>query len=334
MYKNVHIVGVGSYHPNKKVENQFFIDHFRRYQAEEHAAQLFKKLGRETRTFADDNETSLSMAVKAAHEVLNNTGLRPEDIDMIISVSDTPEYLSPCCALLIKNQLQAVNAHAVFDINANCIGMLTAMDTASRYLKTDDKFGKVLIVGALLISPQAREDDMVAYGCTGDGAAAIILERREEEESRGLLGSRMFTDDQYYWSITMPACGISRISDNEVSNEDKKMLWKPFDFSFLSDRWSELITNLLSDYQYIPEDTSHYFMSQFSYADLELTMDRLGVSMDKTTYIGNQYGYSGCTSPIMALDDRLSKEQFVKNELTIFCSVASGYTMTALLYKW
>ncbi|MDF2907073.1 MAG: putative 3-oxoacyl-(acyl-carrier-protein) synthase [Herbinix sp.] len=334
MYRNVHIVGVGSYHPNKKVENQFFIDHFRRYQAEDHAAQLFKKLGRETRTFADDNETSLSMAVKAAHEVLNNTGLRPEDIDMIISVSDTPEYLSPCCALLIKNQLQAVNAHAVFDINANCIGMLTAMDTASRYLKTDDKFGKVLIVGALLISPQAREDDMVAYGCTGDGAAAIILERREEEESRGLLGSRMFTDDQYFWSITMPACGISRISDNEVSNEDKKMLWKPFDFSFLSDRWSELITNLLSDYQYIPEDTSHYFMSQFSYADLELTMDRLGVSMDKTTYIGNQYGYSGCTSPIMALDDRLSKEQFVKNELTIFCSVASGYTMTALLYKW
>ena len=334
MYQNVHIVGVGSYHPKKKVENQFFIDHFRRYQAEEHAEQLFKKLGRQTRTVAEENETSLSMAVKAANRVLSNTGLSPEDIDMIISVSDTPEYLSPCCALLIKNQLQAVNAHAVFDINANCIGMLTAMDTAARYLKTDNKFHKVLIVGALLISTQAREDDMVAYGCTGDGAAAIILERREEEESRGLLGSRMFTDDQYYWSITMPACGISKISDNSISSEDRKMLWKPFDFSFLSDRWSELITQLLNDHNYSPEDTAHYFMSQFSYSDLELTMDRLGVGMERATYIGNQYGYSGCTSPIMALDDRLSQEPFKMNDLSIFCSVASGYTMTALLYKW
>jgi 3-oxoacyl-[acyl-carrier-protein] synthase-3 len=334
MYKNVHIVGVGSYHPDRKVENQFFIDHFRKYQAEEHAESLFKKLGREIRTFAKEDETSLTMAVKAATQALRNTGLKPEDIDMIISVSDTPEYLSPCCALLIKNQLQAVNAHAVFDINANCVGMLTAMDTASRYLKTDDKFNKVLIVGALLISPQAREDDMVAYGCTGDGAAAIILERRIEDESRGLLGSRMFTDDQYYWSITMPACGISRISDAAISSEDKKMLWKPFDFSFLSDRWSELIRKLLSDHNYIPEDTAHYFMSQFSYTDLELTMDRLGVGMDKATYIGNQYGYSGCTSPIMALDDKLSQKPFAKDDLNIFCSVASGYTMTALLYQW
>ncbi len=334
MYQNVHIVGVGSYHPERKVENQFFIDHFRRYQVEEHAAQLFKKLGRQTRTFAAENETSLSMAVKAANQVLSNTGLKPEDLDMIISVSDTPEYLSPCCALLIKNQLQAVNAHAVFDINANCIGMLTAMDTAARYLKTDEKFNKVLIVGALLISTQAREDDMVAYGCTGDGAAAIILERRVEEESRGLLGSRMFTDDNYYWSITMPACGISRISDSAIRNEDKKMLWKPFDFSFLSDRWSELIKKLLSDYEYTPEDAAHYFMSQFSYSDLELTMDRLGVGMERATFIGNQYGYSGCTSPIMALDDKLSQEQIEKDDLSIFCSVASGYTMTALLYKW
>lgn len=334
MYQNVHIAGVGSYHPNKTVENQFFIDHFRKFHTEEHATQLFKKLGRERRTFAGDDETSLSMAVKAAKKVLNNTGLAPEDIDMIISVSDTPEYLSPCCALLIKNQLQAVNAHAVFDINANCIGMLTAMDTAARYLKTDDKFHRVLIVGALLISPQAREDDMVAFGCTGDGAAAIILESREEEERRGLLGSRMFTDDQYYWSITMPACGISRISDAAVRNEDKKMLWKPFDFSFLSERWSELITKLLADYEYTPEAATHYFMSQFSYADLELTMDRLGAGMEKATYIGDQYGYSGCTSPIMALDDKLSREQFNKDDLTIFCSVASGYTMTALLYQW
>jgi 3-oxoacyl-[acyl-carrier-protein] synthase-3 len=101
MFRNVHIVGVGSYHPQTKVENQYFINHFKSYQLEDHAAALMNKLGRVTRTLAGKDETSLTMAVEAAKVALNNSGLTSGDIDMIISVSDTPEYLSPCCALLI-----------------------------------------------------------------------------------------------------------------------------------------------------------------------------------------------------------------------------------------
>jgi len=334
MFKNVQIVGVGTYHPKTKVDNQFFINHFKSYQLEDHAKAIMKKLGRETRTFAKEGETSITMSVEAAKKALNNAELSVGDIDMIISVTDTPEYLLPCCALIIKNKLQAKNAHGIFDMNSNCVGMLTAMDTASRYLKTDEKYKRILVVGSLLISPHARMDDMIAYGCTGDGAAAIILEKNEDTEERGLLGSRMFTDDTYYETVTMPACGMSKISDEGVSIEDRKMLWKPFDFSFLSVKWTELITNLLSDYGYKSKNVSHYFMSQFSKADLELTMTSLGTDMKDSIYVGNKYGYTGCTSPIMAFDDKLKMEKFNKDEIIIFCSVASGYSMTALLYKW
>jgi 3-oxoacyl-[acyl-carrier-protein] synthase-3 len=334
MYNNAHIVGVGAYHPETKVTNEFFINHFKSYQMEEHATALLSKLGRQTRTLALEGETSLSMAVEASIDALNNSELSADALDMIIFVSDTPEYLSPSCALLIKNKLRAENAHYVFDINSNCTGMLIAMDTAARYLKSDPRLRRILVVGSLLISPQARLDDMVAYACTGDGAAAIIIEKKEEIEERGLLSSRSFTDDAFYWSITMPACGLSKISDENVNLEDRKMLWKPFDFSFLSEKWSELITNVLSDYNYNPNDVTEYFMSQFSKADLELTMSRLSVDMHKVTYIGDKYGYTGCTSPYMALDDRLKKQKFNQDEISIFCSVASGYSMTALLYKW
>ncbi len=334
MFNNALIVGVGAYHPKSKVTNEFFINHFKSYQLEEHTSSLLTKLGRQTRTLASEGETSLSMATEASNKALKNSNLSAKALDMIIFVSDTPEYLSPSCALLIKNKLQATNAHYVFDINSNCTGMLIAMDTATRYLKSDPKLRRILVVGSLLISPQARLDDMVAYACTGDGAAAIVLEKREEAEERGLLSSRSFTDDTFYWSITMPACGLSKISDENVRLEDRKMLWKPFDFSFLSEKWSELITNVLSDYNFSPDDVTEYFMSQFSKTDLELTMNKLNVDMHKVTYIGDKYGYTGCTSPYMALDERLKKEKFKQNELAIFCSVASGYSMTALLYKW
>jgi 3-oxoacyl-[acyl-carrier-protein] synthase-3 len=69
---------------------------------EEHAIGLMEKVGRETRTLADANETSITMAVEAAKKAIKKAGLCSKDIDAIISVSDTPEYLTPCCALILK----------------------------------------------------------------------------------------------------------------------------------------------------------------------------------------------------------------------------------------
>ncbi|WP_291576274.1 ketoacyl-ACP synthase III [Clostridium sp. UBA4548] len=334
MFKNVYIQGVGSYHPKKIVDNQYYVKHFKKYNLEEHAIGLMEKVGREKRTLAEKNETSITMAVEACKTALVNGNLKPEDIDAIISVSDTPEYLTPCCALILKNKLQAINVTNVFDINNDCIGMITGIDIASRYLKTDKKYKRILVVGAMNISPFAKENDLVVYGCISDGAAAVILEVREEAEERGVLGSRMYTDDTYNETIRFPACGLSNIADININPDHKKMQWNPFDFGFLSEKWTELITGLLKENGYSSKDVAHYFMSQFSKADLELTIDMLGSAPEQATFVGNKYGYTGCTSPIMALDDKLKEEKFSKDDITIFCSVAGGYTMAALLYKW
>lgn len=334
MFKNVYIQGVGSYHPKKIVDNQYYVKHFEKYNLEEHAIGLMEKVGREKRTLAGKNETSITMAVEACNTAFINGNLKPEDIDAIISVSDTPEYLTPCCALILKNKLKAINVTNVFDINNDCIGMITGIDIASRYLKTDKKYKRILVVGAMNISPFAKENDLVVYGCISDGAAAVILEVREEMEEGGVLGSRMYTDDSYNETIRFPACGLSNIPDININPDHKKMEWNPFDFSFLSEKWTELIEGLLKENGYSTKDVAHYFMSQFSKADLELTIDMLGASKHQATFVGDKYGYTGCTSPIMALDDRLKVEEFNKNDITIFCSVAGGYTMAALLYKW
>lgn len=334
MYRNAHIIGVGSYHPKIVVNNEHYENHFKQYDLSEHAMGLADKLGRDTRTLAEVHENSITMSVQASKKALESAFLTGVDLDAIISVSDTPEYLTPCCALILKNKLQADSVTNVFDINNDCIGMITAMDIAAKYLKTDKKYKRILVVGAMNISPFAREDDLVVYSCLSDGAAAIILEAREETEERGVLDLRVFTDDLYNETIRFPVCGLSNITKDHIKAYDKKMQWSPFDFSFLSDKWTELITNLLIDNNYKTGDISHYFMSQFSKFDLELTLNKLKVDLSKATFVGDKYGYTGCTSPIMALDDRLQIEEFKKDNLIIFCSVAAGYTMAALLYKW
>lgn len=334
MFRNVYIEGVGSYHPSVIVGNDYYANHFKKYGLEEHAIGLMEKVGRERRTLADENETSITMSVEAAKKAIKKAKLEPKDIDAIISVSDTPEFLTPCCALMIKNLLQADRVTNVFDINNDCIGMLTGIDIAARYLKTDKKYKRILVVGSMHISPFAKEDDLVVYGCISDGAAAVVLVVKEEEEERGFLGSRMYTDDTYNDTIRFPACGLSNIPNKDIEPEDKKMQWNPFDFSFLSEKWSELIIGLLQEHGYSESDVTHYFMSQFSKFDVGLTMEKLGASFDQATFVGHKYGYTGCTSPIMALDDRLKREEFNKEDISIFCSVAGGYTMAALLYKW
>lgn len=334
MFRNVLISGVGSYNPEKEVKNDEVINHFKKYQLDEHVSNLLDKLGRDIRKQDDGSETMIGMGVKASVDALKNAGLNPEDIDMIISATDTPQYLMPSCALMIRNELKANNATSVFDLNNNCVGMISAIDVASRYLKTDKKFRRALIVGSLHVSPFAKEDDMITYSIVGDGAAAVVLEVKEEEQERGLLATRMFTDDNYNDTIRFPECGLQNIADDDLKSYDRMMQWKPFDFSFLSDKWSELVVTLLDENEYKPKDVSHYFMSQFSKDDINVTLEKLGNNRDQATFIADKYGYTGSASPIMALNERLKNEKFEEEELIVFCSVAAGYTMQVLSYKW
>ncbi|WP_234123612.1 3-oxoacyl-[acyl-carrier-protein] synthase III C-terminal domain-containing protein [Clostridium hydrogenum] len=334
MYKNVHIIGVGTYHPGKIVKNEYFKNHFEKYGMSRQNEILTERLGRDTRTLAEEGENSLSMGLEAAKKALEAANLTAADIDGIISVSDTPEYFLPCCALLMKDALNAENVTNVFDINDNCIGMITGIDVATRYLKTDKRYKRFLVVGAMVMSPFAREDDIVGYGCFGDGGAAVILEVREETKERGVLDYKVLTDTSYNKYTRLPACGLSKTIKSETKVYDKKFMWQPFNFDVLSDAWVELITGLLKDNSYTPQDINHYFMSQFSKWDLELTLQKLRVPLTSATFVGDKYGYTGCTSPFMALDDRLKVEGFKEGELVIFCSVAVGYTIASILYKW
>lgn len=334
MYKNAHIVGVGTYHPKRIVEKEYFQNHFEKYGMARQFEVLNERLGRDTRTLAEEGDTSLSMGITAAKRALENANLTALDIDAIISVSDTPEYLLPCCAIFIRDALKAENVTNVFDLNSDCIGMITGIDVAARYLKTDKKYKRFLVVGAMLMSPFAREDDIIGYACFSDGGAAVVLELREEEEERGVLDSKILTDSSYDIYTRLPVCGLSNIVKNEVEEYDKKFMWQPFNFDILSDKWVELLTGILRDNNLTPKDISHYFMSQFSKGDLDLTMEKLGVNSSKAIFVGYKYGYTGCTSPFMALEDKLKLEKFNKGDYVIFCSVAVGYTMSAVLYKW
>lgn len=334
MFTNIHIKGIATYHPDKKVKNNQYVEHFKQFGQDEHLQNLIDKVGRDVRTHAGKGETSISMSVMAAEKALQKSGLKPEDIDIIISSSDTPEYLVPSCAIIIRNQIKATNASVAFDMNSNCVGMINAMDMACRYLKTDKRYKRALIVGALVLTPLTKSDDMISSPLLGDGGAAIILESKVENVERGFIHSEMFTDDCLNDTIRFPACGLQNIANSEMDMLDRKLQWNPFDFSFLSRDWTNLIQKLVEFKEIEATDVKGYFMSQFSKEDIDTTMNNLGVDAKKAEFVADKYGYTGTTSPLMAFNDRLKVEEYKKNDYIVFCSVGAGYTMSAMLYKY
>lgn len=331
MNQNVTILRTGVYVPKNKVYNDYFIKHFEKKGVK--VDGLMEHLGRRKRYLADEDENSLTMGYEAALDALKKQQMNPEELDMIVFVSDTPEYTFPTNALKLNKMLGAKNAHTVFDMNCNCIGMLTALDVVSRYAQSKVQIENILVVGSLHISSVVNENDSVVYPTFADSAAAVILKNNCEEGRRGFLDSTVFTNAEYHNTIVMPPCGNSKRDSVKIDEEEKKLRWTPFDFGFLSDNWYEIIERLLERNHLKAEDIDHYIFSQFSDPDNMLTLQKLGVGEDKYTFVGKEYGYTGVTSPIVALNrmwDMIAK----KDKTVIFCSVAAGYSMTALLYQF
>lgn len=331
-YTNTVLEGIGIYHPKNKIGNDFFINHFK--ENGENAEKLMLKLGRKQRYLVKDSkENALTMAVDASKAALDNAGIEPDALDMIVFVSETPEYLVPTNALILRNKIGACNANIVYDMNANCIGMINSLDSTCRYIKNNSKVKYALIVGSLFISSMVRKDCIVTYPNIADGSAAIIIKNTEESYINGFIDSEYHTDSTRYDLIMSPGCGISNILDSEIEEGQKKLCWVPHEVDYFSTEWKKIIVNMLNRNDLVPDDIDQYFFSQFSKPDAEATLLKLEVGLDKQTFVGEKYGYTGCASPFFALNDAIEQNRVKKGSLVVFCSVGAGYSMSTVLFK-
>ncbi len=331
-HRNVNIIGVGTYHPTKVVKNDYYIEHFKKQNID--IAKMFDHLGRETRQLADPDTDAIEMAVEASKKAIEKAGITTDMLDMIIFVSETPEYTIPTNALKLHHFLKAKNAHITYDMNGCCTGMITAIDQVSRNMKTNPEIKYALVVGAILITPLASERDPMFYGTFGDASAAVILENKVENQPRGFVDSQYITNSEFHHTVQNPMCGLSKIHRDDVEPEMKMAGNVPFDFSFLADEWTRTIQLLLSKNQLKIEDIDHFIFSQFSKTAILGACEKMNLSQDKITFVGDQYGYTGCTSPIIALRHALENKKIGAGSRVIFISVGSGYNISAVLYEF
>ncbi|OPJ59742.1 3-oxoacyl-[acyl-carrier-protein] synthase 3 [Clostridium chromiireducens] len=334
-YKNVNIVGTGIYHPSNKVDNDYYIEHFKNLGKD--IAPFLDNLGRKERYIVNNTtENALTMAIEASKNALKIAGISADKLDAIVFSSDTPEYLCPSNALIINHELQASNAHTVYDLNSNCVGMVVALDQMSRFMKTSKNIKYALVVGGILVSSIARDDCKYTYPASGDGAAAVILKCTEEDTQRGILDSKYCTRSEYYNTIVSPCCGLTKARLNTTSEYDKKQQWTPFPLNFFAPEWSKAIDEFMCEYDFSLDEIQYFFLSQYSKQFLIETARILNIDNyeEKFAYIGDKYAYTGTTSPIFALHETLQNKPITPGAKAVFCSVGAGVAMCSLLYKF
>ncbi len=331
MLPNVKISGVSTVHPEEAFNNDFFIEHFEKLGLE--VEGLMNHLGRGNRYLVNPKkESTITMAINVADKVMKSTNTAADDIDMVVFVSDTPEYTYPSNALFLHNKLGTKNAHIVYDLNANCIGMLSALDQVSTYLKANESLQKALIISSVNISNISRKDDTITYPNFADGAASLLLEKTRDND--GILASNYFTNSILSDVVLYPAVGFSNIFNEDIPTDDKRLKFIPHDVSFFSDDWKRMIVQMLDNHQMNLSEIDHWIFSQFSRPEIEETLAKLEIGLDKYTFVGEEYGYTGVTSPIFALEHALDNGKIKKGDKVVFCSVAVGYSMASILYQF
>lgn len=327
------IIGVSYYHPAHKVDNEFFIEHFKKQGKD--IRKLLKVTGRNSRYISDSmDETMLTMGCNAAAEVLDNTHIKASQLNMIIFSSGTPEYIAPSNALKLHSVIEAGQKCAVYDLNANCAGMLAAFEQAARSMRNNPNIKYALVVGSDQLNRYARYNEAISYSNFGDSACAMVLENVFNTE-RGFLDSDFYTNSSNHDKILLPAKGMtSVVHDKELSVKDKLVKWVNFnlDGAFYSAKVS--IEEILFKNNLSKSDIKKYYLSQFARKNIEYVCDELEEDINKFMFIGDEFGYTGTTSPILAYARSLENEDLSIGDYVIFWTVGAGTTCVCILYQY
>jgi 3-oxoacyl-[acyl-carrier-protein] synthase-3 len=328
--KNAVIKGTGSYAPKKVLPNSYF----NKLLGEDVDTWLVENLTIKERHWCAEDESTADLCIHSAENTLQNAGLKPEDLDLIIIATDTPEYISPSTASVVQHRLGAINA-GTFDVNTACAGFVTAVDIASKYIRSDERYKNILVIGAYAMSKYLDMSDKKTVTLFADGAGAVILSAAEDQVS-GFLTSDLYTEGQYSDWMGIYAGGTHMPVTNEVIKKKDHLLKfvKKFPKEINPDTWTKMAKNICERLNVKPDDFRAFFFTQININSIWETLDNLGVERVKGHTIMERFGYTGSACIPMALDDAVKKDKLKKGDLVMFIGSGGGLAFASAAFRW
>jgi len=325
--KHSAIAGVGSYVPENVLTN-FALEKMLDTSDE----WICSRSGiRERRLSAADEATS-DLALKASVRALANAGVSPEEVDLIIVATNTPDMLFPATACLVQDGLGAKNAGA-FDLLAGCTGFIYAMAVADQFIAAGTA-RTVLVAGSETLTKVLNWQDRSTCVLFGDGAGAVVM--KQAPEDRGILAVKLGSDGSGGKLLQLPAGGSRMPASAQTVAEGMHFLQmngrEVFKFAVraMEDGAGEVLRRAgltLADVDFLVPHQANIRIIEHAAKKMNLPMERVAVNVDR-------YGNTSTASVPIALEEALAAGKIKDGDHVIMVGFGAGLTWAGLLIKW
>jgi 3-oxoacyl-[acyl-carrier-protein] synthase-3 len=324
------IIGTGSYVPEKVLTN----DDLSRMVGEDVNEFVSQVLGIQERHVCADDESTADLATGAARRALDAAGIGPEDLDLIVLATDTPEYISPATSVVVQHRLGAKNA-GTFDVNCACAGFVTALDTASKYVIADASYTNVLVIGAYAMSKFVDWTEKKTATIFADGAGAVVVQA--STEAPGFLASKLVADGSFHDHMGIYAGGTRMPVTEDVLREGtwaKLRFAKKYPSEVNTEGWPRIVREVLEKCNQTLDDVGLFLFTQVNLSTIKEVMAKLAFPMSRTHTVMGKWGYTGSACIPMVLDDAVKAGKLKRGDLLVMCASGGGLNMACVACRW
>jgi len=320
------ITGVGAYLPEYRLTNEELSE-----MVETSDEWIMQRIGiKERRILKQEGMATSGMGAAAIKELLEKTGTKPEEIELLICATITPDSPLPATANLISFKAGLVNAWS-YDLTAACSGFVFALTTASKFIESG-QYKKVIVLGADMMSSITNYKDRTTCPLFGDGAAAVLLEPTTED--LGVIDHINRTDGGGAQYLQIKSGGSLRPATYESIDNDEHFVYQEGQTVFKSavSNMADVSTELMARNSITGDDISWLVPHQANMRIIDAVGRRMGISKDKVMVNIQSYGNTTAATIPLCLYDYENKLK--KGDKVILVAFGAGFTWGTVYLKW
>lgn len=323
-----HIIGTGSYVPEKVVTNRDL-----EKLVETTDEWIVERTGIRERRMAAPGENTSDMALKAAIRALEMSSTRADELDLVIVGTVTPDMPMPACAAFLAHKLGATKAFA-FDLSAACAGSLFGLSVASQFIETG-RAKRVLVVGVELLTRIIDWKDRNTCVLFGDAAGAMVL-GPSKDDSRGIISTHLHTDGSQTGILCIPGGG----SKTPVSHEmvDQRLQFVSMNgrdvYKFAVRALSDAIGEAFAANNLTADHITHVVAHQANVRIIDAVLDRVKLPKEKAFLNIDKYGNTSSASLPMTLDEANRSGRLAPNDTILMMAIGAGMSWGSAIVRW
>jgi 3-oxoacyl-[acyl-carrier-protein] synthase-3 len=323
---NAVITGVGAYVPDYVLTNEELST-----MVDTNDEWIMTRIGiKERRILKGEGKGSSDLGSKAVEDLLRKTNTSPEEVDLLICATVTPDMQFPATANIISDKV-GINDAFSFDLNAGCSGFLFALVTASKYVQTG-MYKKVIVVGAEKMSSIVDYTDRQTCPIFGDGSAAVLLEPTTEDV--GIIDEILHTQGYGRKHLHQKAGGSCRPASHETVDAREHFIYQEGNhvFKHAVSNMADVSVEMMEKHNITADDLAWLVPHQANNRIIQATAKRMGLAKEKVMVNIQKYGNT--TSATIPLCLWEWENQLRKGDKLILSGFGAGFTWGSIFVKW